>query len=112
MIENNMLLIEPTNGEKTRMSIENIQEVLTNEYQKCHRDTSYAMEKTPWIKKEMNIEPLMRSMKVEVTGDVEQVIQKNKLFLRDHQGPTDTKLSVSAEDKELELAALGQLGIN
>lgn len=93
MIENNMLLIEPTNGEKARMPIENIQEALTIADQKCHVDTSYAMKKTPWINKEMNIEPLMRSVKVEMTGDVEQVIQKNKLYLRAHQGPTDTKLA-------------------
>ena len=75
------------------MPIENIQEVLTNAYQKCHCNTSYAMEKTPWIKKEMNIEPLMRSVKVEMTGEVEQVIQKNRLFIRAHQGPTDIKLA-------------------
>jgi hypothetical protein len=75
------------------MDIESIQEVLKNAYQKCRRGTSYAMEKTPWTNKEMNIEPLMRSVKVEMTGDVERVIQKDKLILRAHQGPTDTKLA-------------------
>lgn len=90
MIEHNMLLIEPTNGKKTRMSIEEIQEILTNAYKRCCNDTGYAMKKNPWINKALNVEPFMRSVKVEMTGDAEQVIKKNKPFLRAHQGPTET----------------------
>jgi hypothetical protein len=90
MIEHNMLLIEPTNGEKTRMSIEEIQEILTNAYKRCCDGAGYAMKKNPWISKTLNVEPLMWSVKVEMTGDAEQVIKKNKPFLRAHQGPTET----------------------
>jgi hypothetical protein len=90
MIENNMLIIEPESGERARMPIEKIQEVLTNAYKRCSRDTAYATDKKPWINKAMNVEPLLRSVKVEMTGPVEKVINKNKLFLRAHQGPTGT----------------------
>jgi hypothetical protein len=90
MIENNMLVIEPASGEKARIPIDKIQEVLTNAYKKCLHDTGYATDKKPWINKAMNVEPLLRSVKVEMTGPVEKVINKNKVFLRAHQGPTGT----------------------